>query len=42
MHADDGAFGNVGVRRQHFFHLPVDRRWPATLITSSVRVMIQK
>jgi hypothetical protein len=39
-HPDHRAFGHVGVRGQHLLHRPVDSRWPATLMTSSVRAMM--
>ena len=35
--SEDGAFGDVGVRRKTSSMPPVERRWPATLIMSSVR-----
>jgi len=40
--ADHGALRHVLVRGEHFFHRAVERRWPATLMTSSMRPMIER
>ncbi len=39
--ADHGAFGDVVVAANTSSIWPVDRRWPATLITSSTRVITE-
>jgi Flp pilus assembly protein TadG len=40
--ADDGAFGDVGMPAMTSSMPPVDRRWPATLMMSSVRAMMKR
>jgi hypothetical protein len=38
--ADDRALRHIRVRREHLLHPPVERRWPATLMMSSMRLMM--